>query len=226
MDFVIKISAAKRSDDKTALGGIIVNFIKAIAIFSSGNKIIYDLPKSLRCFFRLILIYLFIKVYISSMASNFINMEDKCLSKFVITSICIMTAILMFIITDSVYIFNAVAQTNETDIETNRIIDRQRTPSSGENPTDEVGNAPPQTNETDIETNRIIDRQRTPSSGENPTDEVGNAPPQTNETDIETNETDIETNETDIETNETDIETNETDIETNRIIIRQRTLLS
>jgi hypothetical protein len=240
MDFVIKISAAKRSDDKTALGGIIVNFIKAIAIFSSGNKIIYDLPKSLRCFFRLILIYLFIKVYISSMASNFINMEDKCLSKFVITSICIMTAILMFIITDSVYIFNAVAQTNETDIETNRIIDRQRTPSSGENPTDEVGNAPPQTNETDIETNetdietnetdietnRIIDRQRTLSSGENPTDEVGNAPPQTNETDIETNETDIETNETDIETNETDIETNETDIETNRIIIRQRTLLS
>jgi hypothetical protein len=123
------------------------------------------------------------------MASNFINMEDKCLSKFVITSICIMTAILMFIITDSVYIFNAVAQTNETDIETNRIIDRQRTPSSGENPTDEVGNAPPQTNETDIETNetdietnetdietnRIIIRQRTLLSGENPTDEVGNA---------------------------------------------------
>jgi hypothetical protein len=83
-----------------------------------------------------------------------------------------MTAILMFIITDSVYMFNAVAQTNETDIETNRIIDRQRTPLSGENPTDDVGNAPPQTN-----------------------------PPQTNEIDIETNETDIETNETDIETN-------------------------
>ncbi len=73
----------------------------------------------------------------------------------------------MFIITDSVYIFNAVAQTNENDIETNRIIDRQRTPLSGENPTDDVGNAPPQTNEADIETN---------------------------ETDIETNETDIETN--------------------------------
>jgi hypothetical protein len=85
-----------------------------------------------------------------------------------------MTAILMFIITDSVYIFNAVAQTNETDIETNTIIDRQRTPSREENSIDEVGNAPPQTNETDIETN---------------------------ETDIETNETDIETNETDIETN-------------------------
>ena len=106
------------------------------------------------------------------MAYNFINMEDKCLSKFVITSIGIMTAILMFIITDSVYIFNAVAQTNETDIETNRIIDRQRTPPlSGENPTDDVGNAPPQTNETDIETNetdietnRIIIRQRTPLS--------------------------------------------------------------
>ena len=76
------------------------------------------------------------------MAYNFINMEDKCLSKFVITSICMMTAILMIIITDSVYIFNVVAQTNENDIETNRIIDRQRTPlSSGENPTDDVGNA-------------------------------------------------------------------------------------
>ena len=104
----------------------------------------------------------------------------------------------MIIITDSVYIFNVVAQTNENDIETNRIIDRQRTPlSSGENPTDDVGNAPPQTNppqtnppqtnppqtnetdietnETDIETNRIIIRQRTPSSWENPTDDVGNA---------------------------------------------------
>jgi hypothetical protein len=150
------------------------------------------------------------------MAFNFINMEDKWLSKIVIASICIMTSILMLIITDSVYIFNALAQTDETDIETNRIIDRQRTPSSGENPTDDVGNAPPQTYETDIETHRIIDRQRTPSSGENATDDVGNAPPQTNETDIETNETDIETN-------ETDIETNETDIETNRIIIRQRT---
>jgi hypothetical protein len=47
MDFVIKMSTAKRSDDKIALGGIIVNFIEAIAIFSSGNKIIYDLPKSI-----------------------------------------------------------------------------------------------------------------------------------------------------------------------------------
>ncbi len=99
----------------------------------------------------------------------------------------------MFSITYSVYIFNAVAQTNENNIETNRIIDRQRTPpSSGENPTDDVGNAPSQTNpsqtnpsqtnetdietnETDIETNRIIIRQRTPSSWENPTDDVGNA---------------------------------------------------
>jgi hypothetical protein len=53
-----------------------------------------------------------------------------------------MTAILMFIITDSVYIFKAVAQTNETDIETDRIIDRQRTPPlSWDNPTDYVGNA-------------------------------------------------------------------------------------
>ena len=48
-----------------------------------------------------------------------------------------MTAILMLIITHSVYISNAVAQTNENDIETN---------------------------ETEIETNRIIIRQRTPSS--------------------------------------------------------------
>ena len=110
------------------------------------------------------------------MAYNFINMEDKCLSKFVITSICMMTAILMIIITDSVYIFNVVAQTNENDIETNRIIDRQRTPlSSGENPTDDVGNAPPQTNPPQ-------------------TNPPQTNPPQTNETDIETNETDIETN--------------------------------
>ena len=129
-------------------------------------------------------------------------MENKCLFKFVITSICIMTAILMLIITHSVYISNAVAQTNENDIETNRIIDRERTPSSEENAIDDVGNAPPQTNENDIET----------------------APPQTNENDIET--APPQTNETDIETNETDIETNETDIETNRIIIRQRTPLS
>ncbi len=68
-------------------------------------------------------------------------MDNKCLFKFVITSICIMTATLMFIITHSVYIFNAAAQTNENDIETNRIIIRQRTPSSWENPTDDVGNA-------------------------------------------------------------------------------------
>ncbi len=138
------------------------------------------------------------------MAYNFINMDNKCLFKFVITSICIMTAILMLIITHSVYISNAVAQTNENDIET----------------------APSQTNENDIETNRIIDRQRTPSSEENAIDDVGNAPSQTNENDIETapsqtNENDIETAPS--QTNENDIETNETEIETNRIIIRQRT---
>ena len=67
-------------------------------------------------------------------------MEDKCLSKFVIASIYIMAAILMFIITDSVYTSNASAQTDET----NRAINIQRTTSSGENVTDnddDVGNA-------------------------------------------------------------------------------------
>ena len=70
-------------------------------------------------------------------------MEDKCLSKFVIASICIMAAILMFIITDSVYTSNASAQTDETNIGTNRAINIQRTTSSGENVTDndDVGNA-------------------------------------------------------------------------------------
>ena len=70
-------------------------------------------------------------------------MEDKCLSKFVITSICIMAAILIFIITDSVYTSNASAQTDETNTGTNRAINIQRTTSSGENVTDndDVGNA-------------------------------------------------------------------------------------
>ena len=69
-------------------------------------------------------------------------MEDKCLSKFVITSICIMAAILIFIITDSVYTSNASAQTDETNTGTNRAINIQRTTSSGENVTDndDVGN--------------------------------------------------------------------------------------
>jgi hypothetical protein len=102
---------------------------------------------------------------------NLINM-NKCFSKFAIGSICIVATIL--IITNSVYMSNAHAQINGNNIGTKRIIEIQKTISSGENLTDDVGNAPPQTNETDIETN---------------------------ETDIETNETDIETNETDIETN-------------------------
>jgi hypothetical protein len=101
-------------------------------------------------------------------------MEDNCFSKFVIASIYIMTAILMFNITDYVYIFNALAQTNETDIRTNRIINTQRTPSSGENVIDDVGDASAQTNASTIETNRIINIQRTPSSGENVIDDVGN----------------------------------------------------
>ena len=75
-------------------------------------------------------------------------MEDKYVSKFAIASICTMVAILMFIMTDSVYMFNALAQTNETDIGTNRTINIQRTTSTGENVTDNddddvvvVGNA-------------------------------------------------------------------------------------
>jgi hypothetical protein len=111
-------------------------------------------------------------------------MEDKYVSKFVIASICTMVAILMFIITDSAYMFNALAQTNETDIGTNRIVNIPRTTSSGENVTDDdddddVVNTPAQTNETDIGTNRIVNIPRTTSSGENVTDDddddVGNA---------------------------------------------------
>ena len=106
-------------------------------------------------------------------------MEDKCLSKFVITSICIMAAILIFIITDSVYTSNASAQTDETNTGTNRAINIQRTTSSGENVTDnddDVGNIPAQTDETNTGTNRAINIQRTTSSGENVTDndDVGN----------------------------------------------------
>src|SRR5215217_14513 len=105
-------------------------------------------------------------------------MEDKCLSKFVITSICIMAAILLFIITDSVYTSNAPAQTDETNTGTNRAINIQRTTSSGENVTDndDVGNIPAQTNASIIGTNRAINIQRTTSSGENVTDndDVGN----------------------------------------------------
>src|SRR5215216_4449714 len=106
-------------------------------------------------------------------------MEDKCLSKFVITSICIMAAILIFIITDSVYTSNASAQTDETNTGTNRAINIQRTTSSGENVTDnddDVGNIPAQTNASTIGTNRAINIQRTTSSGENVTDndDVGN----------------------------------------------------
>jgi hypothetical protein len=56
------------------------------------------------------------------MAYNLINI-NKCPSKFVIASICVMAAILMFIITDFVYISGAVAQTNASNIETKRIIE-------------------------------------------------------------------------------------------------------
>src|SRR5215208_5911608 len=126
-------------------------------------------------------------------------MEDKCLSKFVITSICIMAAILIFIITDSVYTSNASAQTDETNTGTNRAINIQRTTSSGENVTDnddDVGNIPAQTNASTIGTNastigtnRAINIQRTTSSGENVTDnddDVGNIPAQTNASTIGT----------------------------------------
>jgi hypothetical protein len=53
-----------------------------------------------------------------------------------------MAAILIFIITDSVYTSNASAQTDETNTGTNRAINIQRTTSSGENVTDndDVGN--------------------------------------------------------------------------------------
>src|SRR5829696_4875880 len=127
-------------------------------------------------------------------------MEDKCLSKFVITSICIMAAILIFIITDSVYTSNASAQTDETNTGTNRAINIQRTTSSGENVTDnddDVGNIPAQTDETNTGTNRAINIQRTTSSGENVTDnddDVGNIPAQTNASTIGTNASTIGTN--------------------------------
>jgi hypothetical protein len=128
-------------------------------------------------------------------------MEDDRLSKFLIASIAIMIAILMFNITDYMYIFNALAQTNGTNIGTNRIINTQRTPSSGENVIDDVGNAPTQTNASNTETNRIINTQRTPSTGENVIDDVGNAPTQTNAS----------------------AQTNASNTETNRIINTQRT---
>jgi hypothetical protein len=96
-----------------------------------------------------------------------------------------MAAILIFIITDSVYTSNASAQTDETNTGTNRAINIQRTTSSGENVTDndDVGNIPAQTNASiigtnasTIGTNRAINIQRTTSSGENVTDndDVGN----------------------------------------------------
>ena len=69
---------------------------------------------------------------------NLINM-DKCFSKFAIGSICIIATILMSIITNSVYMYNAYAQTNGGNIGTKRIIEIQKTISSGENVTD-VGN--------------------------------------------------------------------------------------
>ena len=65
---------------------------------------------------------------------NLINM-DKYFSKFTIGSICIVAPILMLIVTNSVDISNAHAQT----IGTKRTIEIQKTISSGENVTD-VGN--------------------------------------------------------------------------------------
>ena len=66
---------------------------------------------------------------------NLINM-DKCFSKFAIGSICIIATILMSIITNSMYMYNAYAQTNGGNIGTKRIIEIQKTISSGENVTD------------------------------------------------------------------------------------------
>ena len=63
-------------------------------------------------------------------------MGDKYVSKFVIASICTMVSILMLIMADRAYMFNALAQTNETAVGTNRIINIQRTTSSEENMTD------------------------------------------------------------------------------------------
>jgi len=62
---------------------------------------------------------------------------DKCFSKFAIGSICIIATILMSIITNSLDISNAHAQTNENNLGTKRTI--HRTISRGENVTD-VGN--------------------------------------------------------------------------------------
>ena len=104
---------------------------------------------------------------------NLINM-DKCFSKFAIGSICIAATILMLIVTNSVDISNAHAQTNGNNIGTKRTIEIQRTTSSGENVTDNdddvVGDIPAQTNASTIGTNRAINIQRTTSSGENVTD--------------------------------------------------------
>ncbi|MDQ3970890.1 MAG: hypothetical protein M3227_04295, partial [Thermoproteota archaeon] len=82
-----------------------------------------------------------------------------------------MVAILVFIMIDSAYMFNALAQTNETGLGTNRMINIQRTTSSVENVTD------------DDDGNRMINIQRTTSSVENVTDDDdddGNTPAQTN----------------------------------------------
>jgi hypothetical protein len=74
-------------------------------------------------------------------------MGDKYVSNFLIAGIGTVVAILMFIATDSAYMFYAFAQTNATDIGTNRTINIQRTTSSGENVTTDsdddvvVGNA-------------------------------------------------------------------------------------
>ncbi|MDF2768897.1 MAG: hypothetical protein K0S91_1732 [Nitrososphaeraceae archaeon] len=123
---------------------------------------------------------------------NLINM-DKCFSKFAIGSICIAATILMLIVTNSVDISNAHAQTNGNNIGTKRTIEIQRTTSSGENVTDnddDVGDIPAQTNGNNIGTKRTIEIQRTTSSGENVTDNddvVGDIPAQTNASTIGTN---------------------------------------
>ena len=119
-------------------------------------------------------------------------MEDRCLSKFVIASVCVMAAaILMFILTYSVYTSNAFAQTDETNVGTNRTVNIQRTTSTGENVTgnDDLGNTPAQTN-----ADRTVNIQRTTSTGENVTTDndnavVGNATALTNATEIGTTQT-------------------------------------
>src|SRR5919107_412894 len=97
---------------------------------------------------------------------------NKCLSKFVITRLYFMAAILMLIIIDSAYISDALAQTNATDIGTKRIIATQKTTASGENVTN-VGNDIAQTSGSSTEPKRIIATQKTTASGENVTN-VGN----------------------------------------------------